>query len=166
MHPKIARALVNLSSMKKNEVMLDPFCGTGGILIEAGLLGAQVIGSDIEKKMIEGCRKNLEFYQLKNYHLYCSDIGNIKQHVHSVDAIVTDFPYAKATTTKGEQLHQLYTRGFDHISDILKKDRRAVIGLSSTEMIALGENYLTLVDVFPIRAHRSLTRYFVVYEKD
>jgi tRNA (guanine10-N2)-dimethyltransferase len=165
MHPKIARALVNLSAVKKNEVLLDPFCGTGGILIEAGLLGVQIIGSDIEKKMIEGCRRNLEFYQLKNYQLYCADIGDIRQQVHSVDAVVTDFPYANATTTKGEQLERLYTRGFEHISSLLKKNRSAVIGLSSQELITCGERYLSLVDVFPIRAHRSLTRYFVVYKK-
>jgi tRNA (guanine10-N2)-dimethyltransferase len=165
MHPKIARALVNLSSVKKNQVLLDPFCGTGGILIEAGLLGVRVIGSDIEQKMIDGCRKNLEFYNLSQYQLYRVDIGGISQHVRSVDAVVTDFPYAKATTTKGEQLRQLYNRGFEHISALLKKNRRAVIGLSNEEMITLGEPYLSVVDVFPIRAHRSLTRYFVVYEK-
>jgi tRNA (guanine10-N2)-dimethyltransferase len=165
MHPKIARALVNLSSVKKNEVLLDPFCGTGGILIEAGLLGIKVIGSDIEKKMIEGCRKNLEFYHLNNYELYCVDIGDIVNYVRSVDAVVTDFPYGKATTTKGEKVHQLYNRGFEIISHILRKNKYAVIGLSDEEMVGIGENYLTLVNVFPIRAHRSLTRYFVVYKR-
>jgi tRNA (guanine10-N2)-dimethyltransferase len=165
LHPKIARALVNLSSVKKNEVLLDPFCGTGGILIEAGLLGVHVIGSDVEKKMIEGCRKNLVFYHLKDFELYCVDVGDIRNNVCSVDAVVTDFPYAKATTTKGERLQQLYNRGFEHISYVLKKNGRAVIGLSSKEMIAVGKNYLSLVDIFPIRAHRSLTRYFVVYKK-
>jgi len=164
LHPKIARALVNLSSVKTNEVLLDPFCGTGGILIEAGLLGAQVIGSDVEQKMIEGCKKNLEFYHLKNYELYCSDIGDISTHVGSVDAVVTDFPYAKSTTTKGEQLQRLYERGFEHISRVLKKHRRAVIGLSNQEMIDIGKDYLSLIEVYPSRVHRSLTRYFVVYE--
>jgi tRNA (guanine10-N2)-dimethyltransferase len=165
LHPKIARALVNLSAVKKNQVLLDPFCGTGGILIEAGFLGVRIIGSDIEKKMIEGCQKNLEFYHLKNYQLYCADIGDIYKYVPSVDAVVTDFPYAKATTTKGEQLQQLYTRGFEHISTLLQKNKRAVIGLSNEEMITIGENFLSLVEVFPLRAHRSLTRYFVVYKK-
>lgn len=166
MHPKIARALVNLASLKKNDVVLDPFCGTGGILIEAGLMGIRVIGSDVEKKMIEGCRNNLEFYHLNDYELFCADIGEIMKHVTSVDAVVTDFPYAKATTTKGEKPSQLYDRGFDVISRLLKKHRRAVVGLSSEETGSLGERYLTRLNVFPIRAHRSLTRYFVVYEKN
>ena len=48
LHPKVARALVNLSEVEKNETLLDPFCGTGGILLEAGLIGANVIGNDIQ----------------------------------------------------------------------------------------------------------------------
>jgi tRNA (guanine10-N2)-dimethyltransferase len=166
MHPKIARALVNLSAVKKDEVLLDPFCGTGGILIEAGLLGIRVIGSDIEKKMIDGCRRNLEFYHLNKYELRCADIGDIAQFAPCVDAVVTDFPYAKSTTTKGEKPRELYDRAFETVARILGKKKRAVIGLSSEEMVSIGGKYLTLVNVFPVRAHRSLTRYFVVYTKD
>jgi tRNA (guanine10-N2)-dimethyltransferase len=164
LHPKIARALVNLSTVKKQETLLDPFCGTGGILLEAGLLDVNVIGSDIEKKMIEGCRKNLEFYHLKNFTLHCVDIGDIPKYVHTVDAIVTDFPYARATTTKGEQLAQLYTRAFETISQILKKNGRAVIGLSSKEILTIGKKYLSVIETYPVKSHRSLTRYFVVYK--
>jgi tRNA (guanine10-N2)-dimethyltransferase len=164
LHPKIARALVNLSGIKKQETLLDPFCGTGGILLEAGLLGVHIIGSDIDKKVIDGCRKNLEFYHLKNFTLFCADIGDISKHICSVDAIVTDFPYARATTTKGEQLSKLYDRAFMNISQILKKNGRAVIGLSNQEILTIGEKYFSVIETFPIKSHRSLTRYFVVYK--
>jgi tRNA (guanine10-N2)-dimethyltransferase len=164
LHPKIARAMVNLSHIYNRQTLLDPFCGTGGILLEAGLIGAHIIGGDVEQKMIDGCRQNLEFYHLKNYMLYCTDIGNISQYISSVDAIVTDFPYARATTTKGEGLIQLYTRAFELISHILKKNGRAVIGLSSEEILSLGTKYLSLIEFYPVKSHRSLTRYFVVYK--
>lgn len=165
LHPKIARALVNLSIVKKQGVLLDPFCGTGGILLEAALMGIHVIGSDIQEKMIHGCRKNLEFYQLKNYRLYHSDIGDIPRYVPLVDGIVTDFPYARATTTKGEQLVQLYKRAFETISGMLTNRGRAVVGLSSEEICAIGEGYLSVVGTYPVKSHKSLTRYFVVYKK-
>ncbi len=45
MPPKIARCLVNLSEAKDGETFLDPFCGVGGIAIEASLLGCNVVGS-------------------------------------------------------------------------------------------------------------------------
>lgn len=164
LHPKIARALVNLSCAKKQDTLLDPFCGTGGILLEAGLLGMHVIGSDVDKKMIDGCKKNLEFYNLKNFSLFCADIGNISKHVCSVDTIVTDFPYARSTTTKGEQLDKLYNRAFMSISQILKKNGRAVVGFSNENILRIGEKYLTVLTSYQIKSHRSLTRYFIVFK--
>ena len=164
LHPKIARCLVNLSSIKTHETLLDPFCGTGGILLEASLLGIHVIGSDIEQKMIDGCQKNLEFYHVKNFSLFRADIGDISKYVPCVDAVVTDFPYARATTTKGEQLRTLYERAFQSISHILKKKGKAVIGLSSNDILGIGERYLSLVESYPMKTHRSLTRHFVVFK--
>jgi len=165
LHPKLARALVNLSLIKKDETLLDPFCGTGGILIEAGLIGARTIGSDVEDKMIEGCKKNLDFYRIKNYELFCSDIGNINRYIAEVDAVVTDLPYGKSTTTKGEYIQQLYERAFENISKILKPGRRAVTGLSNKDMLLIGEKYFSLVEKHELRVHRSLTRFFAVYQK-
>jgi tRNA (guanine10-N2)-dimethyltransferase len=165
LHPKVARALVNLSAIKKNETLLDPFCGTGGILIEAGLIGAHIVGSDIEQKMIDGCKKTFEFYKMKEYRLHCCDIGEIHRYAPAVDAVVTDFPYGKSTTTKGEHLPTLYDRAFASIASLLKKEGRAVIGLSNKELITTGENHLLLLEVHAFRVHRSLTRYFVVYQK-
>ena len=165
LHPKIARALVNLSRVKKHDVLLDPFCGTGGILIEAGLIGVHIIGSDIEQKMIDGCRKNLEYYHLKTSSLYCADIGDIVHYFPPVDAVVTDFPYARSTTTKGEQLTRLYTRAFETITEVLKPRRWAVVGLSSKETERLGNEHLSRITTYPVKSHRSLTRYFVVYQK-
>jgi len=165
LHPKLARVMVNLSSIKRRETLLDPFCGTGGILIEAGLIGARVVGSDIEDKMVEGCKKNLDFYNITDYELFCSDIGDITKHVPEVDAVVTDFPYGKATTTKGEDIYKLYERAFKNISCILKENGRAVIGLSNKEMLRLGEKYFSLMEKYGIRVHRSLTRYFAVFKK-
>jgi tRNA (guanine10-N2)-dimethyltransferase len=165
MHPRIARTLVNLSEIRKNETLLDPFCGTGGILIEAGLIGVKLVGSDIEKKMIEGCKKTLDFYKLRNYKLYCCDIGEIRKQINSVDAIVTDLPYGKSTTTRGEKIEKLYERAFENMSIVLKEKRKAVIGLSNKERIYLGEKYFSLVEKHEFRIHKSLTRYFVVYQK-
>lgn len=165
LHPKIARALVNLSCISKGETLLDPFCGTGGILIESGLMGVTPVGSDIEEKMVKGCKRNLEYYKIKNYNIYNCDIGEIKKKISNVDAIVTDMPYGKSATTKGEEINKLYGRAFESMNDILKHGKRAVVGLSNEELIKLGEKYFSLVEVHKIKAHKSLTRYFVVYEK-
>ena len=165
LHPKLARTLVNLSAIKKNEVLLDPFCGTGGILIEAGIIGISVVGSDIEEKMVKGCKENLDYYKIKNYKLFSSDIGSINTRVSKIDAVVTDLPYGKSTTTKGEDIKKLYERTFKSISCVLKEDGRAVIGLSDKKMLSIGEQYFPLLGKHDFRVHGSLTRYFGVYKK-
>ncbi len=65
MSPKLARCMVNLTGIKKGDLVLDPFCGTGGILIEAGIMGARVVGADIDERMVEGTIKNLNYCGIK-----------------------------------------------------------------------------------------------------
>ena len=78
---------------------------------------------------------------------------------------MTDLPYGKSTTTKGENVSQLYERAFESISKVLKKDGRAVVGLSNRDMISIGEKYFSLVEKYEFRVHRSLTRYFAIYQR-
>lgn len=166
LHPKIARVLVNLSGVRKKDTLLDPFCGTGGILIEGGLIGLELLGSDIEEKMIEGCRENLDFYNIKDYKIFLSDIGSIDKYIDKVDSVVTDLPYGKSTTTKGEDMSILYDRSFKMIANVLKDNKKAVIGLSDKRYISTAKKYLKLIKIHEFRAHRSLTRFFVVFKKE
>ena len=62
--PKLSRALVNLSRVRPGEVFLDPFCGTGSLLLEAYEIGAFPVGSDLDSRMVRGARRNMEgFHQ-------------------------------------------------------------------------------------------------------
>jgi tRNA G10 N-methylase Trm11 len=115
--------------------------------------------------MINGCRKTLDFFNIKNYNLYHCDIGCIDKKIKQVDSVATDLPYGKATTTKGENIEILCKRAFENVSKILKDGGRAVFGLSNDNAITLGEEFFTLVEIHKIRAHKSLTRYFVVFKK-
>lgn len=164
LHPKLARALVNFSQIKKNEVLLDPFCGTGGILIEAGLIGAKVIGCDIEKKMIDGCKKTLEYYNISNQILINSDIGDLHNFITKFDAVVTDLPYGKSTTTKGENIDNLYNRAFEKIAQLLKKNSMAVIVSPNENLYIIGRKYFTINEKHEVRVHRSLTRHIAVFQ--
>ena len=115
--------------------------------------------------MIDGCKKTLDFYNIKNYELFHSDIGDIDKFIDKTDAIVTDLPYGKSTTTKGEKMDILYERAFKNMSKLLNKGRKAIIGLSNKDFINLGEKYFSLKNIHKFRVHKSLIRYFVVYEK-
>lgn len=46
-HPQMIRALLNIIKLKKGDVVLDPFVGSGTTAVEAQLLGINCIGVDI-----------------------------------------------------------------------------------------------------------------------
>lgn len=58
--PKLAQILINLAVRDSEKLkVFDPFCGSGGVLVEAGLLGHEIIGSDVDPRMIDFSQKNL-----------------------------------------------------------------------------------------------------------
>ncbi|MEK6891794.1 MAG: DNA methyltransferase [Nanoarchaeota archaeon] len=95
LHPKVARALVNLSEIKEKEILLDPFCGTGGFLIEAGLMNIRSIGYDINKIMIDGCIENLKYFKINNAKIKKKNAVNIGD---KFNCAVTDLPYGLNST--------------------------------------------------------------------
>lgn len=59
--PKLAQIIINLTAPTADATVLDPFCGTGVVLQEALLMGYQVYGTDLEPRMIEYSRANLDW---------------------------------------------------------------------------------------------------------
>ena len=164
LNPRIARALVNLVRITPGQILMDPFCGTGGILIEAGLLGAQVVGIDIKNTMVEGCRANLTHYGITPDHLQCGDALAI-DGIYPVDAVVTDLPYGRSTSITTSPA-TLYKDAFSKLGDWLKPTGMAVVGLPEKRFISLAEQQCSVIEVHPMRVHRSLTRYFCVLRPD
>ncbi|MBS3748428.1 MAG: methyltransferase domain-containing protein [Candidatus Thermoplasmatota archaeon] len=166
LHPKIARALVNLSQVNDQDTILDPFCGTGGILLEAGLMNISIIGSDISEKMVKGTQRNLSEYNINSFNMFICDISDISNHLlNPVDAVVTDFPYGKSTSLQGEPLEELYQRSFHSIQSVLKPGKKAVIGSAIKHIDKHATSGLKHILSYPLRVHQSLTRYFHVFQK-
>lgn len=177
--PKIARALVNLSGVKDNELFLDPFCGTGGILIEAGMIGARIIGADVQDKMVKGTKENLKFFGLTG-DVIVSDVTELPLEDNSVDAIATDMPYgrsslvsrsggtriAKSRPVFMERLY-LYQDALDEIHRVLKPGRKAVIVSNSPSFLYLYRKHgFQLLEKYTYRVHKSLSRYITILEKE
>ncbi|MBR3368588.1 methyltransferase domain-containing protein [Candidatus Saccharibacteria bacterium] len=60
--PKLAQILINFCGpLKKNSIILDPFCGTGVVLQEALLMGFTPYGTDLSDRMVEYSKKNLKW---------------------------------------------------------------------------------------------------------
>ena len=67
--PKLAQTIINFAVGKtdlKIVEMLDPFCGTGVLLQEALLMGCPLVtGTDLEDRMIEYSRGNIDWLEKK-----------------------------------------------------------------------------------------------------
>ena len=153
MHPKIARVLVNLARIKTGGTVLDPFCGTGGILIEAGLMGMKITGSDIDERMVRGCKENLRFYGLEG-EIQVADALKLKGI--KTDAIVTDPPYGRSSFTSNKNLIEFYNNFLDSAKQILNKGKFLIMVLPHE--YKLNFNDFEVCGFYDARMHRSLTR--------
>lgn len=166
--PKLAQIMLNLSGKIKDHcaetdnnpcyisAILDPFCGSGTVLMEAALMGVKdIIGSDISERAIADTKKNLTWISEKNPNLK-SQISNLKLFNISVekissqikplslDAIVTE-PYLgpqRGTHNPHQtaaELEKLYSAALTEFKKILKPDGRVVI-------------------IFPVRAENGGSR--------
>lgn len=70
--PKLAQTIINLTvggTDTGKGTVLDPFCGTGVILQEALLMGFDIIGTDIDQRMVDYSRHNINQWLIPNWGL-------------------------------------------------------------------------------------------------
>ena len=166
MNPKLARCMVNLSRVKEGQLVLDPFCGTGGILIEAGLIGCKVVGSDIYWKMKNGTSINLDYYGITDYRTFNLDVRELKMY-EKVASVVTDPPYGISTSTGDIEGEDIFREFFKAIYDNMLDD--AYLCMASPHYVDLqpmaDEVGFEIIEQYGIKMHRSLTRIISVIRK-
>ncbi|MDR0508275.1 MAG: RsmD family RNA methyltransferase [Candidatus Methanoplasma sp.] len=161
LHPKYARALINLTGAKRGDTVLDPFCGTGGIVIEAAEMGMKAIASDFDEEMVLGCRENMDFYGLELHDRGVIDIRDIPERFSEIDVVVTDPPYGRSTKTGGDDALDIHEIAMSSIPKVLTQSGRAGI-------ILPYEAYPSSMDldtVFKQHVHGSLSRYYHVFKQ-
>jgi len=131
--PKLAMMMINLSGAKKEDILLDPFCGSGTIITEAMLMGYKnIIGSDISEKAVEDTNKNIEWTKTNiKPKILKANISELSNYLsaNSIDIVITE-PFLgkplKGKETKEEllsqknELQKLYLQAFEQFSTLLK----------------------------------------------
>ncbi len=164
MPPKIARCMVNMSRARPHGTFADPFSGVGGIAIEAAMIGCEVAVIDASLRMVRGTLRNLRHFQLNALGCILGDARRIP--LHGLDAIATDPPYGRDSSTRGVEVDRLYD---DFLSGAeASLDRNAHICISApaeVDVVSFAENAgLKVREKHLVRIHRSLTRQFVVIQ--
>ncbi|UPW01471.1 methyltransferase domain-containing protein [Halorussus gelatinilyticus] len=177
MDPLLARALVNLAGARPGATVLDPMCGTGGVLIEAGLVGAEVLGADAQRKMARGAAENLAHYlggeradsgtidgrAAGDWATLLGDATHLPFPDGSVDAVVFDAPYGRQSKIANLELDDLVAGALAEARRVA--DRAVVVGDRSWADAARDAGW-AVEDEFERRVHRSLVRHVVVLSDD
>ncbi len=166
--PKLARLLINLSRAQKGKILLDPFCGTGSVLIEAAILNCKAIGVDIDKKMISGSKTNIMFYKQKAKLM----LGNALElqktfKKNSIDAIATDPPYGRSTFVGAKSLNSLYKDFLSSAHAVLKPKKYLSLLYPHYVNVKkmLNKRQWKIIFESEMYVHGGLTRKFLVLQK-
>ncbi len=164
LQPKLARCMVNLSRARRGGLLFDPFCGTGSILLEAGIMGIEAVGGDLQPKMTLGAKVNLAHYGIRGAHLLVADA--VRPPLSRVDFIVTDPPYGRSASTIGRPLLTLLEDFLSSAGEILTED--GWLCMASPDGIGVPELAeglgFKLVESHAIHVHKSLTRLVLVFK--
>lgn len=135
--PKLARMLVNLASVADGSTVLDPFCGSGTVLMEAALAtppfakgGVKIIGSDIEPKQVAAAKRNLEWLlaegildpsDRERVSIFAADVKLLGRHLKpsTVDRVVTEGDLGPPL--KGHETQKQLDRNRDAISELWRQ---------------------------------------------
>ncbi|MFW9886734.1 MAG: methyltransferase [Candidatus Thorarchaeota archaeon] len=160
MNSQLARVVCNLAGVKPKATVLDPFCGGGGILCEAAILGARVLGWDLNWRLIMGAMMNLTKLSDKESSVIQADSRWPPLQAKKVDCIATDPPYGRTSSTRGAKARGLAQSFLEKTPGILKdRGRLCICGSQELEIkemmqdLGFAIKYHVLVPV-----HSGLTR--------
>ena len=144
---RLARALVNLVAPPA-QTILDPFCGTGSILLEAAALGLHAFGSDHNLKMVGMSRRNLAHFGYPAQ----VELGNAQDCTQTADAIVTDLPYGRQLEQDQASLRQV----LHHTAQLAPQ----AVYLAQEDITPwLVDAGYARVACYRVRKHRSMSRF-------
>jgi len=182
--PRQARLLISLAHRAgvESTTVVDPFCGTGGIAIEAALQGLETLASDLDGRMVEGTRQNLDWAGV-SASVEMSAVADVASVWGERSGCIFAFdpPYGRSSWKSDDGLellleamsaaHQIDSQGAvctmlpagpETLSQESEQDYQ-VMGRPWGEVEALiQEHGWVPVLKSPIRVHRSLARMVVV----
>ena len=159
----MARASINLLNISSGR-MLDPFCGIGGILLEASQMNFDIIGNDISWNDLGYLKENFNFFfpEKQLPFLTLSDSRTRIFDENSIDGLVTDIPYGRACRKLGVDLYENF---LINAKIYLKPNARMVVIFADfVEFKEVALKYFNQVKQIDQYINKSMTRHILVLE--
>lgn len=128
LRPSVAAAMVYLSQPKPDEVVVDPMCGSGTILLERQAVGAcHLVGGDILADRVRATAQNVapgrQAVSPRPLLLHWS-ADRLPFANETVDKIVTNLPFGQQIQAN---LPRLYPAFFAEVARVLRRDGRVIV---------------------------------------
>ena len=157
--PRLARTLVNLAGLQPGQSVLDPFCGTGTILIEAHGKSLRCLGLDSRASRVQEARENLHWsvggVTDRGYDIRKGDARELPRMLRGtkVDAIVTEplllprldaRPKTSTAQAMVEESARVYNDALASMAEVIQPDGRIVVVVPVVQTMDGDEVTLTL----------------------
>lgn len=160
--PKLSRALINLTRCKEGDILLDPFAGTGSLLIEAAEVGLGSVAIDNSRLMVRGALSNMKGLGQTWLGVIRADAFAIP--IVRVDGIATDVPYGRASSTGGKTSKGVVDLAMERFPKVLKPGGRMVI-MHPKQVGVEGNSELRVEEEHDIYVHRKLIRAITILRR-
>lgn len=170
MHPYVAATLMNIAKpyMINNAKVLDPFVGSGTLLIERNIIKDTrfSMGLDIYGIGIEGAKKNANLAGL-NLHFVHKDALRFV-NTEMFDEVVTDMP-TLAQMKDQRALNDLYDRFFERLKRWVRPEGYIFLYTSEISLVRknlrIHEGYFELVEHYEIARGKNMFYFFIIQMK-
>lgn len=147
---KLYNKAIAYADIKKEDTVLDLYCGTGTIGIVASNKAKKVIGIELNKEAIKDANENKKLNNINNIEFYAGDVGKIlNKNNYKPDIIIVDPPRAGLDSLALSQILNIRPKKLVYVSCDLMTLARDLKLLSNDYDIL----ELTPVDMFPYTAH-------------
>lgn len=125
-NPVMAALLIQLLEPGSGDIVCDPFCGSGTLLVEASAHDQTLvlIGSDVSAVALAAADANLPLFPTG--HLLRADAARLPVASDSVDRVVANLPFGKRVGSHAVNT-QLYPRFLVELNRVLRAEGRAVL---------------------------------------
>jgi 23S rRNA G2445 N2-methylase RlmL len=149
--PSVAAAMLLMAGAAPEQTLLDPFCGTGTMLIEAALQSLHGIGGDLQHIAVQHARTNADNAHVRPV-LCLWDAQRLPLARASVDLAVSNLPWGRQIIVN-EDLKSLYRTSLREMRRVVKPDGTILLLTSVPELLNLPDAETTEISLFGQNPH-------------
>ena len=123
--PTIAAAMLQVADLLPGDILLDPCCGAGTILIEGALAGAFASGGDLDPLALAATQENAASAGV-DVPVESWDVCHLPIIDHEIKLVVTNLPWGRQVEVDRD-LAAFYRQACGEISRVLTSNGSAVI---------------------------------------